>query len=84
MQFPTTPMRASSLGLILCAALAAPAHASKADKDLQAVIALQGKDCGTVTSSERVGSNDYIATCSNGSRYRVSAAANGRVSVTAQ
>jgi hypothetical protein len=77
--------RLSPLLGLLCLALTVPAHAaSKTDKDLQAVIALKGNDCGTVVSSKKMGSNDYIATCSNGKIYRVTADANGRVTVTQQ
>ena len=40
-------------------------------KDLTAVIALQGQPCGQVVSATKQGDNDYIATCKDGSRYRV-------------
>ena len=40
-------------------------------KDLTAVIALQGQPCGQVISATKQGDNDYIATCKDGSRYRV-------------
>ncbi|MAP12207.1 MAG: hypothetical protein CMQ61_09150 [Gammaproteobacteria bacterium] len=53
-------------------------------KDLQAVIALQGKPCGEVQDTEKKGDNDYIASCSNGKRYRVSMNASGRVDVKEQ
>lgn len=40
-------------------------------KDLTAVIALHGLPCGEVTQAERKGDNDYVATCKDGSKYRV-------------
>jgi len=40
-------------------------------KDLTAVIALQGQPCGQVVRATKQGDNDYIATCKDGSRYRV-------------
>ena len=40
-------------------------------KDLTAVIALQGQPCGQVVSATQQGDNDYLATCRDGSRYRV-------------
>jgi hypothetical protein len=50
-------------------------------KDLTAVIALQGLPCGEVVSAREQGENDFIATCKNGLRYRVSVNAEGRVVV---
>ncbi len=41
------------------------------NQDLSAVIALNGQPCGQVVSVQRRGDNDYVATCSNGSRYHV-------------
>ena len=57
-------------------ALSAPSWAQQQDdelvrKDLQSVIALQGKACGEVTDFDQQGDNDYVVTCSNGNRYRV-------------
>ena len=40
-------------------------------KDLTAVIALQGQPCGQVVNATKQGDNDYLATCKDGSRYRV-------------
>jgi hypothetical protein len=40
-------------------------------QDLTAVIALNGKPCGEVTSYEVQGENDFLATCKDGNRYRV-------------
>jgi hypothetical protein len=52
-------------------------------RDLFAVIALEGKPCGAVTSVQRLGENDYVATCRTGDRYRVRIV-NGRVSIEEQ
>lgn len=62
--------------LALVAPLAAAGIALAADdpkqrQDLTAVIALQGKPCGEVVSFVRQGDNDFVATCKDGSRYRV-------------
>jgi hypothetical protein len=40
-------------------------------RDLTAVIALQGQPCGQVVSAAKQGDNDYVASCQDGSRYRV-------------
>jgi len=53
-------------------------------KDLTAVIALQGLPCGQVVSATTQGENDYLATCQDGTRYRVSVNAEGRVVVEKQ
>lgn len=53
-------------------------------KDLTAVIALQGLPCGQVVSFERRGENDYIATCQDGNRYRIYVNPQGRVVVEKQ
>ncbi len=53
-------------------------------QDLTAVIALQGMPCGKVVSTREQGENDYLATCEDGSRYRVFVNADGRVLVTRQ
>jgi len=50
-------------------------------KDLTAVIALQGLPCGQVVSATEQGENDFLATCQDGNRYRVSVNAEGRVVV---
>lgn len=51
------------------------------EKDLTAVIALQGLPCGQVVSVRQQGENDYIASCQDGNRYRVFVNADGRVVV---
>ena len=48
-------------------------------KDLTSVIALLGLPCGQVVSATRLKDNDHIATCKDGSRYRVFVNAEGRV-----
>ncbi|PYN33633.1 MAG: hypothetical protein DME01_17855 [Candidatus Rokuibacteriota bacterium] len=53
-------------------------------KDLTAVIALQGQPCGQVLTATKQGDNDYIASCKDGSRYRVFVNAEGRVVVQKQ
>jgi hypothetical protein len=53
-------------------------------KDLTAVIALQGQPCGQVVTAARQGDDDYIATCQDGSRYRVFVNSQGRVVVQKQ
>lgn len=68
----------------LCLLPALSVANNQTNKDLQAVIALQGKPCGKVTGSKRLAENDYIASCSDGNSYRVTANANGRVTVTPQ
>ena len=50
-------------------------------RDLTAVIALQGLPCGNVVSATLQGEDDYVASCENGSRYRVFVNADGRVIV---
>jgi hypothetical protein len=60
--------------LAVAALLAMPSFAATDNailKDLAAVIALHGLPCGEVTHAERRGDNDYVATCKDGSRYRV-------------
>lgn len=54
------------------------------NKDLTAVIALQGQPCGQVVSAVKKGDNDHIATCKDGSRYRVFLNPDGRVVVQKQ
>ena len=48
-------------------------------KDLTSVIALLGLPCGQVIDAARQGDNDHIASCKDGSRYRVFIDAGGRV-----
>ncbi len=48
-------------------------------KDLTSVIALLGLPCGQVVSATEPKSNEHIATCTDGSRYRVFVNDQGRV-----
>ena len=50
-------------------------------KDLTSVIASHGLPCGNVVSATQQGKDDYVASCENGSRYRVFVDADGRVIV---
>lgn len=54
------------------------------ESDLTAVIALQGFPCGPVVSVTQQGKDDYLASCQDGNRYRVSLNADGRVVVEKQ
>jgi hypothetical protein len=72
----------SNAALVAGSALAADDPAVL--KDLTAVIALQGQPCGQVVTAARQGDNDYIATCQDGSRYRVFVNSQGRVVVQKQ
>lgn len=63
----------------LCAGPAPAAEDAALLKDLTSVIALLGLPCGQVVSAKRQAENDHIATCKNGSRYRVFVNPEGRV-----
>jgi hypothetical protein len=63
------------------AVLTAQVDAVDIAQDLGAVIALQGKPCGQVVSTKKLGDNDYVARCSSGDTYRVYVDAKGRVVV---
>ena len=74
--------RKTARALIVMLALAFGAPATAADmlsKDLTSTIALLGLPCGKVVSSQKLGDNDYLATCSNKMRYRVHVNKQGRV-----
>jgi hypothetical protein len=70
------------LAIGACAVANLPAHAA-ADtallRDLSSVIALLGVPCGQVVSATRQSDNDHVATCQDGSRYRIHLNAEGRV-----
>ena len=51
------------------------------NKDLTAVIALQGLPCGQVISATKQGEDDFVVSCEDGNRYRVVVNAEGRVVV---
>lgn len=79
-----TLVKSCAMALALTAGAAAPARAQNdagVRRDLTAVIALQGLPCGQVVSAERRGDSDYVATCSDGNRYRVAISPDGRVVV---
>jgi hypothetical protein len=57
--------------VILLFALAANAEPT-VPEDLLAVLTLKGKPCGGIQSHERKGESDYLVTCTDGHRYRVS------------
>jgi hypothetical protein len=58
---------------------APPANSVSTEKDLTAVIALQGLPCGQVVKVKQLGENDYVATCQDGNHYHVFVNADGRV-----
>ncbi len=79
-------MNPSFRALALVVALAAPhagasaaADDARLRQDLAAVIMLLGLPCGEVVSAQRQADNDHLATCKDGSRYRVFVNAEGRV-----
>lgn len=56
-------------------------HKQDVEKDLFAVISLEGYPCGEVLRAERLGENDYLATCKSGDRYHVYVGPKDRVVV---
>ena len=83
-----TYVRAIALGCVMnamcaCNVIAEETTSSEVpvDRDLAAVIALQGLPCGKVVSATQAGEDDYIASCQDGNRYRVYVNADGRVVV---
>jgi len=73
---------AAALIFPLAALLAGPSRAAEDVpllKDLTSVIMLLGLPCGQVVSARRQADNDHIASCQNGSRYRIFVNAEGRV-----
>lgn len=78
----TLRARASALILVLAAFLAGPSPAAEDAallKDLTAVVMLLGMPCGQVVNARWQADRDYIASCSNGNRYRVFVSADDRV-----
>ena len=69
----------AALWAVLVAAPAAAADDAALLKDLTSVIALLGLPCGKVVSVTRLKDDAHIATCQDGSRYRVFINAEGRV-----
>jgi hypothetical protein len=73
-------MRISTAIALLTVLAAGTAGAAETiSKDLTATIALLGLPCGQVVSSQRLGENDYLATCKDKNTYRVYLNAQGRV-----
>ena len=54
---------------------------AKIREDLGTVITLQGKPCDEVVSIDRLGDDEYVATCNSGDRYRVYVGTGDRVIV---
>lgn len=87
--------RSAKIRSLVAAALAAlpllggPVHAadSRSDEDVKRdlfqVITLEGRPCGAVVAVQRLGPDDYVASCKSGDRYRVRIVG-GRVSVEKQ
>jgi hypothetical protein len=78
----TCSMRSLAFAVLFALAGATSALAAENGalaKDLTATITLLGLPCGQVVSVVTQGSHDHLATCSNGSRYRVYVNAQGRV-----
>ena len=83
----STRAKGWALSVVMTTLFAGPALAADdvpVLKDLTAVIALQGLPCGQVVSVVRQGESDYIASCQDGNRSRVSATSEGRVVVQKQ
>ena len=53
-------------------------------KDLTSALSVLALPCGPVVSASRQADNDHIATCKNGTRYRVFINPQGRVVATKQ
>ena len=69
----------TALWAVLVATPAAAADDAALLKDLTSVIALLALPCGQVVSATPLKDDDHIATCQDGSRYRVFINADGRV-----
>ena len=80
------PIRILSLAAFasIAACAAAVADDASSAKDLTATIALNGFPCGQVVEVKTNADSDYLATCSNGSRYHVFVNPQGRVVVQKQ
>lgn len=68
-----------ALGALLVSTPSRAADEASLLKDLTSVLALLGLPCGQVVSATRLKDDDHIATCQDGSRYRVFINAEGRV-----
>ena len=81
MTFAARTNRFSALSFALGALVAAPSSVAQDAallKDLTSVLMLLGMPCGQVVSATRQAENDHIASCQNGTRYRVHINAAGR------
>jgi len=77
----STNARTAAPLFALAMLVAAPAPAAEDPallKDLTAVLMLLAMPCGEVVSAIRQAGNDHIASCKDGSRYRVFVNAEGR------
>jgi hypothetical protein len=77
-----THSRASAPIFVLAMLCATASHAADDVallKDLTSAISVLGLPCGPVVAAKRQAENDHIASCRNGSRYRVFVNASGRV-----
>ena len=73
-------MRALVVVAVIAVLGAGPAGAAETiSKDLTSTLALLGVPCGQVVSSQRLGENDYLATCKDKNTYRVYVNKQGRV-----
>lgn len=73
---------ATLLALLLWAAVPASTLAqedAQVRKDLETVLALKGKPCGTIVELRRQAENDYLVSCKDGHRYRIFIAGGDRV-----
>lgn len=67
---------------LLAAFFAAPALAAPGDaleKDLTTTLKVLGLPCGEVVTATRQSETDHVATCKDGTRYRIYVNAAGRV-----
>ena len=64
---------------VLAGAPALAADDPALTKDLTSTIKLLGLPCGKVVKSDPQGSNDYIATCQDNNRYRVTLNPQGKI-----
>jgi len=73
-------MRALVAVAVFAVLSAGPVGAAETlSKDLSSTLALLGVPCGQVVSSQRLGENDYLATCKDKNTYRVYVNKQGRV-----
>ncbi len=76
------PARNCAALFLLGALLAAPSHAAPGDaleKDLTTTLKVLGLPCGQVVTATREADNEHVATCKDGTRYRIYVNSAGRV-----